>query len=174
MMRCSVEENRCLSLCRCLEAFWSEYRLWQKKREKPKTLNGRLPLEDSSVFDDSVLVLIVMTWSIIWDLLRFFRFFQKSLQKYFRGARIVNCFFRSGPDRQFFCFRGARIANFYFRGARIANFFALFVSRVSKILVFRFVSFVSFVSFRLFRIESLDFFCVNFLYIARTLVDWVI
>ena len=98
----------------------------------------------------------------------FFRFFQQSLQKYFRGARIVNCFFRSGPDRQFFCFRGARIANFYFRGARIANFFALFVSRVSKILVFRFVSFVSFVSFRLFRIESLDFFCVNFLYIART------
>ena len=94
----------------------------------------------------------------------FFDFFQKSLQKYFRGARIVNCFFRSGPDRQFFCFRGARIANFYFRGARIANFFALFVSRVSKILVFRFVSFVSFVSFRLFRIESLDFFCVNFLY----------
>ena len=37
------------------------YRLWQKKREKPKTLNGRSPLEDSSVFDDPVLVLIVMT-----------------------------------------------------------------------------------------------------------------
>ena len=37
------------------------YRLWQKKREKTKTLNGRLPLEDSSVFDDPVLVLIVMT-----------------------------------------------------------------------------------------------------------------
>ena len=33
----------------------------KKKREKPKTLNGRLPLEDSSVFDDSVLVFIVMT-----------------------------------------------------------------------------------------------------------------
>ena len=33
----------------------------KKKREKPKTLNGRLPLEDSSVFDDPVLVLIVMT-----------------------------------------------------------------------------------------------------------------
>ena len=38
-----------------------DYRLWQKKREKTKTLNGRLPLEDSSVFDDPVLVLIVMT-----------------------------------------------------------------------------------------------------------------
>ena len=47
----------------------------KKKREKPKTLNGRLPLEDSSVFDDPVLVLIVMTWSIVWDTLRFFRFF---------------------------------------------------------------------------------------------------
>ena len=33
----------------------------KKKREKPKTLNGRLTLEDSSVFDDPVLVLIVMT-----------------------------------------------------------------------------------------------------------------
>ena len=31
-----------------------------EKNEK-KTLNGRLPLEDSSDFDDPVLVLIVMT-----------------------------------------------------------------------------------------------------------------
>ena len=29
--------------------------------KKGQTLNGRLPLEDSSVFDDSVCVLIVMT-----------------------------------------------------------------------------------------------------------------
>ena len=29
--------------------------------KKRQTLNGRLPLEDSSVFDDSVCVLIVMT-----------------------------------------------------------------------------------------------------------------
>ena len=34
---------------------------------KSKTLNGRLPFEDSSDFDDSVCVLIVMTRSIIWD-----------------------------------------------------------------------------------------------------------
>ena len=33
----------------------------QKKWEKRKTLNGPLPLEDSSDFDDSVCVLIVMT-----------------------------------------------------------------------------------------------------------------
>ena len=37
----------------------------KKKREKPKTLNGRLPLEDSSDFDDPVLVLIVMMRSIV-------------------------------------------------------------------------------------------------------------
>ena len=43
--------------------------------KKLKTLNGRLPLEDSSDFDDPVLVFIVMTWSIVWDTLRFFRFF---------------------------------------------------------------------------------------------------
>ena len=36
--------------------------LFQKKVE---TLNGRLPLDDSSDFDDSVCVLIVMTRSII-------------------------------------------------------------------------------------------------------------
>ena len=37
----------------------------KKKREKTKTLNGRLPLEDSSDFDDPVLVLIVMMRSIV-------------------------------------------------------------------------------------------------------------
>ena len=37
-----------------------------------KTLNGRLPHEDSSDFDDFWTELIVMTWSIIWDKLRFF------------------------------------------------------------------------------------------------------
>ena len=33
----------------------------EQKWENQKTLNGRLPLEDSSDFDDPVLVLIVMT-----------------------------------------------------------------------------------------------------------------
>ena len=33
--------------------------------ENRKTLNGRLPLEDSSDFDDPVLVLIVMMRSIV-------------------------------------------------------------------------------------------------------------
>ena len=51
------------------------YRLWQKKWEKPKTLKGRFPLEDSSDFDDFWTELILMTRSIIWDALRFFRFF---------------------------------------------------------------------------------------------------
>ena len=32
-----------------------------KKNQKNQTLNGRLPLEDSSDFDDSACVLIVMT-----------------------------------------------------------------------------------------------------------------
>ena len=40
-----------------------------------KTLNGRLPHEDSSDFDDFWTELIVMTWSIIWDKLRFFLIF---------------------------------------------------------------------------------------------------
>ena len=40
-----------------------------------ETLNGRLPLEDSSDFDDSVCVFIVMTRSFILDTLQFFRFF---------------------------------------------------------------------------------------------------
>ena len=42
--------------------------------EKSKTLNGRLPLEDSSDFDDSVCVLIVTARSIVWDTLWIFRF----------------------------------------------------------------------------------------------------
>ena len=45
-------------------------RNFEKKRQ---TLNGRLPPEDSSVFDDSVWVLIVMTRSIILDTLFFFQ-----------------------------------------------------------------------------------------------------
>ena len=48
------------------------YRLWQK-RLKLKTLNGRLPLEDSSDFDDFWTELILMTRSIIWDTLRFWQ-----------------------------------------------------------------------------------------------------
>ena len=40
-----------------------------------KTLNGRLPHEDSSDFDDFWTELIVITWSIIRDKLRLFRFF---------------------------------------------------------------------------------------------------
>ena len=42
-----------------------------QKREEPKTLNGRLPLEDSSDFDDFWTELILMTRSIVWDTLLF-------------------------------------------------------------------------------------------------------
>ena len=42
---------------------------------RSRTLNGCLPPEDSSDFDDSVCVLIVMTRSFILDTLQFFRFF---------------------------------------------------------------------------------------------------
>ena len=45
-----------------------------KKTEKLKTLNGRLPLEDSSNFDDFWTELILMTRSIIWDIFRFSQF----------------------------------------------------------------------------------------------------
>ena len=41
------------------------YPLWKKKSHKPKTLNGRLPLEDSSDFDDFWTEFIVMTRSFI-------------------------------------------------------------------------------------------------------------
>ena len=47
----------------------------EKLWEKLKTLNRRLPLEDSSDFDDFWTELIVMTWSIIWEKLRVFRIF---------------------------------------------------------------------------------------------------
>ena len=40
-----------------------------------ETLNGRLPLEDSSDFNDFWTELILMTRSIIWDILRFSQFF---------------------------------------------------------------------------------------------------
>ena len=48
-----------------------------KKKTQPKTLNGRLPLEDTSDFDDSWTELIVTTRSFILDALRFFRFFRR-------------------------------------------------------------------------------------------------
>ena len=48
-----------------------------KKKTQRKTLNGRLPLEDSSDFDDSWTELIVTTRSFILDALRFFRFFRR-------------------------------------------------------------------------------------------------
>ena len=54
-----------------LDKFWTNF----EKKKKRQTLNGRLPPEDSSVFDDSVCVLIVMTWSIVWAKVDFFRFF---------------------------------------------------------------------------------------------------
>ena len=41
-------------------------------------MNGPLPPEDSSDFDDSVCVLILMTRSFILDTLHFFRFFFRS------------------------------------------------------------------------------------------------
>ena len=50
----------------------------QKKREKLKTLNGRLPLEDSSDFYDFCTELILTTRSIIWDILHLSQFFSVS------------------------------------------------------------------------------------------------
>ena len=55
--------------CKIVEFFGHYNRL------KRQTLNGRLPPEDSSVFDDSVCVLIVMTWSIVWAKVGFFSIF---------------------------------------------------------------------------------------------------
>ena len=50
-----------------------------------QTLDGCLPPVDSSHFDDSVCVLIVMTWTFISGILCFFRFFESSIQR--RGPR---------------------------------------------------------------------------------------
>ena len=58
-----------------MESPWPITVCGKKKREKTKTSNRRLPLEDSSDFDDSVCVLILMTRSFILDTLHFFRFF---------------------------------------------------------------------------------------------------
>ena len=40
-----------------------------------QTLNGRLPLDDSSHFEDFWTELILMTRSIVWDALRFSQIF---------------------------------------------------------------------------------------------------
>ena len=55
----------------------------QKKWEKLKTLNGRLPPEDSSDFDENWTKWIVTTRSFILDALRFFRFFRR-FRRFFR------------------------------------------------------------------------------------------
>ena len=49
----------------CQKAY-IQYRMWPKKKiEKLEAVNGRLPLEDSSDFDDFWTELILMTRSII-------------------------------------------------------------------------------------------------------------
>ena len=63
-------------------------------------LTGSKVPEDSSDFDDSVCVLIVMTWSLIWATLRFFR---------------LNIIFRIPPaDRKYFS-ESRRLAEIIFR-----------------------------------------------------------
>ena len=69
--------------------------LTSKQQQKVETLNGRLPLEDSSDFDDSVCVLIVMTRSIILDTLCFLPFFAYvgtyvgTSQLFYRHVKVV-------------------------------------------------------------------------------------
>ena len=62
---------------------------------KRQTLNGRLPLEDSSVFDDSVCVLIVMTWSIVWAKVVFFIFFVRRRRSRRRRRQLLSLLIQS-------------------------------------------------------------------------------
>ena len=71
----------------------------RQKRKNRKTLNGRLPLEDSSDFDDFWTEWTVMTWTFILDILCFFGFVSicgvgcGQLGLYATSQNIVKCMF---------------------------------------------------------------------------------
>ena len=72
-----------------------------------QTLTGSKVPEDSSDFDDSVCVLIVMTWSLIWATLRFFRpklisDSRQPIENYFPTPAVrPNLFFPNPAGRSF-------------------------------------------------------------------------